>query len=109
MEITEIIQFGIITEKSVALQTLQPTQGAHRDRVIPRYTFRVHPRATKPEIRRAVEALFGVRVVAVNTMRMPGKTRTMRTRKGVFHKEARPWKKAIVTLAEGQEIEALHP
>jgi large subunit ribosomal protein L23 len=109
MDITEIIQYGIITEESVAQQKLQARQGAHRDRVIPRYTFRVHPQATKPQIRLAVETLFGVHVVAVNTMRMPGKARTMRIRKGIFHKEARPWKKAIVTLAEGQEIEALHP
>jgi large subunit ribosomal protein L23 len=109
MDVTEVIQYGIITEKSVALETLQPRQGAHRDKVIPRYSFRVHPQATKPQIRHAVETLFGVTVKDVNTMRMPGKARTVRTRKGVFHKEARPWKKAVVTLAEGQSIEALHP
>ena len=109
MDVTEIIQYGIITEKSVQQQKLQPRQGAHRERVIPRYTFRVHPQASKYQIRLAVESLFDVRVLSVNTMRMPGKAHTMRTRKGVFHKEARPWKKAIVTLAEGQEIEALHP
>ncbi|MBF6591643.1 MAG: 50S ribosomal protein L23 [Ktedonobacterales bacterium] len=109
MEITEIIQYGIISEKSVSLQSLQPQQGAHRDRIIPRYTFRVHPEATKPQIKLAVEAMFPVKVVEVRTMRMPGKAKTIRTRKGQFSKEARPWKKAIVTLAEGQSIAELHP
>jgi large subunit ribosomal protein L23 len=109
MEITEVIQYGIISEKSVALQNLQPQQGAHRDRVIPRYTFRVHPQATKPQIKAAIEALWAVDVVDVNTMRMPGKARTVRTRRGMYSKEARPWKKAIVTLKDGQSITELHP
>jgi len=43
----------------------------------------------------------------VNTMRMPGKERTLRTRRGMFRADARPWKKAIVTLAEGQTIPEL--
>ena len=95
MEITEVIRHGIITEKSVALQ--QYTR--------PQYTFRVATQANKYEIRTAVETMFpGVKVVAVRTMRMPGKAKTMRTRKGIYTSEARPWKKAIVTLAEGQTI-----
>jgi large subunit ribosomal protein L23 len=49
----------------------------------------------------------GVKVVRVNTMRMPGKERALRTRKGYFRREARPWKKAIVTLADGQSIAEL--
>lgn len=109
MELTEIIQYGIISEKSVSLQELHPIQGAHTERVIPQYTFRVHPQANKYQIRQAVEAMFGVQVVRVNTMRMPGKEKTLRTRKGIYIKEARPWKKAIVTLAEGQSIPDLHP
>jgi large subunit ribosomal protein L23 len=109
MDLTDVIQHGIISEKSVLLQQLQPQQGAHRDRVIPRYTFRVHPDANKYEIKQAVETLFGVKVRSVNTITMPGKGRTIRTRKGFFNKEARPWKKAVVTLADGQSIPELHP
>lgn len=109
MDITEIIQYGIITEESVALQNTRPLQGAHKDRVIPRYTFRVAPTANKYEIRDAVEKLFGVKVIAVNTTRMPGKKHVLRTKRGVRTQEARPWKKAIVTLAEGQSIPELHP
>ena len=104
MEITEVIRQGIITEKSVDLQTTRRPDGT----VVPRYVFQVAVGANKYQIKEAVEAMFpGRRVVNVNTARMPGKARTVRTKRGIFRKEARPWKKAIVTLAEGQTIEEL--
>ena len=108
MEITEIIRHGIITEKSVDLQSTKREGGKRDGEIVPRYTFRVALQANKYEIKQAIEAMFpGVTVLRVNTMRMPGKERTLRTRKGMFRKEARPWKKAIVTLAEGQTIPEL--
>lgn len=112
MEITEVIMHGIITEKSVALQnTSRDTgrrRGPHTGAIVPRYTFKVAREANKIQIRQAVEAMFpGVKVVNVNTITMPGKARTVRTRKGIVRKEARPWKKAIVTLADGQSIPEL--
>jgi large subunit ribosomal protein L23 len=103
MEITEVIKQGIITEKSVMLENTTTPNGV----VIPRYTFAVALEANKHEIRTAVEQLFNVKVTRVNTMRMPGKAQTMRTRKGIYYKEERPWKKAIVTLAPGQSIAEL--
>jgi large subunit ribosomal protein L23 len=104
MEITEIIRHGLITEQSVDMQSTKRPDGT----IVPRYTFRVALEANKYQIRDAVEAMFpGVKVTQVNTMRMPGKTRTVRTRKGIFSREARPWKKAIVTLADGQTIPEL--
>ena len=104
MEITEVIRQGVITEKSVDLQTTRRPDGS----IVPRYVFKVAKEANKYQIKAAVEAMFpGVKVVNVNTITMPGKARTVRTRKGIFRKEARPWKKAIVTLAEGQTIEEL--
>lgn len=111
MEITEIIQYGIVTEESVSLQNTRPIQGSRerRETIIPRYTFRVAPTANKYQIRDAVEKLFGVKVVAVNTMRMPGKKHVLRTKRGMRVLDARPWKKAIVTLAEGQSIPELNP
>ena len=68
-----------------------------------KYTFRVPLDANKTEIRRAVEALFGVGVRAVNTMRVKGKSR----RRGAQYRAGKTaeWKKAIVTLAEGQSID----
>ena len=96
MEITEILRKGIVTEQTVKLQ------GQNK------YTFEVALQANKIDVRRAVEQLFNVRVVKVNTMRMPGKPRLIR-RRGAAPRpvEAREWKKAIVTLAEGQTIDAL--
>ena len=67
------------------------------------YTFKVHPTASKPEIRDAVETIFGVSVTKVNTLNRKGKRRRNR-RTGTFGK--RPdTKRALVTLAEGDSIE----
>jgi large subunit ribosomal protein L23 len=63
--------------------------------------FRVAPRATKPEIKAAVEALFGVTVVGVNTIVTKGKTKRW---KGKPYRRS-DMKKAIVRLAEGQSID----
>jgi large subunit ribosomal protein L23 len=63
-------------------------------------TFRVAVKANKIEIRKAVEELFKVKVLAVNTMQMQGKKKRLGKTEGV-----RPaWKKAIVTLAPGEKI-----
>jgi len=65
------------------------------------YTFEVHPDATKPTIRQAIEQLFGVKVTGVWTSQMRGKTRRVGRSTG-----KRPnWKKAIVKLREGDTIE----
>jgi large subunit ribosomal protein L23 len=97
VEVTEILRHGIVTEKSV--RQMEKNQ----------YTFKVALTANKIDIRRAVEQLFGVHVVAVNTMRMPGKARRIGGRRGSAPRnvEAREWKKAIVTIREGETIEAL--
>ncbi len=89
MTARDIIIKPVVTEKSNA------AMGASR------YTFVVDQRATKTEIKQAVEEIFKVRVKGVNTMRMLGKVRRM----GV-HSGRRPnWKKAVVTLEEGQKIQ----
>jgi large subunit ribosomal protein L23 len=106
MEITEVLRHGVITEKSVQLQQT-PRQGKGGE-TVPRYTFKVALEANKYQIKQAVEEMFpGVKVRKVNTIRMPGKAKVVRTSKGFIRRPARPWKKAIVTLAEGQIIEAL--
>jgi len=96
VEITEILREGIVTEQTVRLQGLS------------KYTFKVAKEANKIDIRRAVETLFNVKVVSVNTLRMPGKKKMIR-RRGAAPRpvEAREWKKAIVTLQTGQTIDAL--
>ena len=65
--------------------------------------FRVRLDATKAEIRRAVENLFDVKVTAVNTLRVKGKTKLFRGRRG----RRAGYKKAIITLAEGQNVDYL--
>ena len=73
-----------------------------------KYTFKVALNANKIDIRRAVETIFKVRVVSVNTMRMPGKERMIRRRGSAPRPvAAREWKKAIVTLAPGESIDTL--
>jgi large subunit ribosomal protein L23 len=66
-----------------------------------KYTFMVDPRANKSEIKDAIEEIFDVKVVNVNTMRTKGKPR----RRGMVVGRTSRGKKAIVTLAEGERIE----
>lgn len=65
------------------------------------YTFVVHPAANKTEIRQAVESIWGVRVVNVNTINRKGKTKRFRFTKG----KRSDTKRAVVKLAEGHRIE----
>ena len=85
----EIVRSPIITEKS--------TNGSEHGQV----TFKVALDATKPEIKRAIEGLFNVKVKAVNTIRVEGKTKLFRGRRG----QRSDYKKAVVSLAEGQRID----
>lgn len=67
-----------------------------------KYVFRVRPHATKTQIKQAIEKLFKKTVVAVNTANYAGKKKRERT--ASFGRQA-DWKKAIVTLKEGDKIE----
>lgn len=87
--IYEVIRSPVITEKATVL--------TERNQV----SFRVAIGATKPEIKTAVETLFGVTVLAVNTMVTKGKTKRFRGRPG----QRADVKKAIVQLADGQSID----
>lgn len=66
-----------------------------------RYTFEVAKTASKPQIASAISEVFGVTVTNVNTMNVSGKPRRLRHAKGL----TRSWKKAIVTLKQGDSIE----
>ena len=66
-----------------------------------RYTFEVAKTASKPQIADAVSEIFGVTVTNVNTMNVKGKPRRVRVAKG----KTRDWKKAVVSLKEGDSIE----
>jgi large subunit ribosomal protein L23 len=70
------------------------------------YTFVVHPDANKVQIRHAVEEIWGVKVVSVNTVNRKGKTKRFSSSIGTFKQGRRDdTKRAIVKLAEGDKIE----
>jgi len=94
---SQIVIGPVITERTYQLYT----QG--------RYTFRVSPRASKTEIKLALEEQYGsqnIKVRDVNTVTMRGKKRRNQRRAGATGHTA-DWKKAIVTLGEGQKIDGL--
>lgn len=86
----EIIVRPLLTEKGASLQE----RGNQ-------YLFRVDRKANKIEIKKAIEEVFGVHVVSVRTIRMPGK----RKRMGRFEGQRPDWKKAVITVKEGESIE----
>ena len=85
----DVIKSPVITEKSTLV--------SEANQVI----FKVAPKATKPQIKAAVESLFGVKVKAVNTLVRKGKVETFRGRRA----QQSDTKKAIVTLEEGHSID----
>jgi large subunit ribosomal protein L23 len=91
-DLADLILKPIVTEKA----TLQMEDN--------KYVFDVLPKATKPEIRAAIESLFDVQVTKVNTLKLPRKKR----RVGKFLGYKAQYKRAIVTLKEGDSI-ALFP
>lgn len=94
----KVILHPLITEKSTRLIEQLNPKGVPRNA----YSFKVSPRASKPEIRQAVQALFNVKVQAVNVLWKKGKRRS--TRRGGVTRTPN-WKKAFVTLKQGYKIE----
>ena len=90
-ELFDIIETASLTEKASLLSEKQN-----------KYVFRVSPKANKIEIKRAVEQLFNKKVVSVNTANYAGKKK--RERRADFGRKPH-WKKAIVTLKEGDKID----
>ncbi|HKL95792.1 MAG TPA: 50S ribosomal protein L23 [Paludibacteraceae bacterium] len=70
-----------------------------------RVAFRVIPKANKLEIKQAVEALYNVTVVSVNTSNVDGKAKSRFTKSGVINGRASAYKKAVVTLKDGDSID----
>lgn len=94
MKLTEVLIKPILTEKA----NLQQEK-------LKRYAFKVHRRANKLEIKKAVETFYGVEVAEVNTLVVPGKNKAKFTKTG-YVKGVKPgYKKAMVTLGEGNTID----
>ena len=89
MDARQVIIRPVVSEKSYALIAQN------------KYTFRVHPKAHKTQIRQAVEEIFDVKVNDVRTMSLKPKPK----RRGWTTGKTRGWKKAVVELAPGERIE----
>jgi len=87
-DLVDIIKNPVVTEKATRLMELN------------QYTFDVDPRATKPMIKEAIEQLFEVKVIGMNTLNLPRKKR----RVGRFIGFKPQYKRAIVTLEDGEPI-----
>lgn len=87
----DILKAVMSTEKALGLQEKDNS-----------YTLRVAKSANKVEIKKAVEEVFNVKVLSVNTQNYDGKKRMLRNRKVV---KAQDWKRAIVTLKKGDKID----
>ena len=85
----------ILTEKQTAITEKFPN----------RYGFRVAPGANKAEIKTAIEQIYGVKVESVNTMSYDGKRKSRFTKAGVVNGKTPAYKKAIITLKEGEVID----
>lgn len=84
----------IVTEKATAISEK-----------LNRYTFRVSPNANKLQIKQLVQDLYGVKVVSVNTANYSGKRKSRYTRTGLLRGKQAAFKKAYVTVAEGETID----
>ena len=93
-DIRMIIQKPLVTEKGTQLKETSN-----------RYVFRVDARANKRQIKKAVEETFKVRVLDVRTAVYRGKPKVVLNRAGRFAGKTGAWKKAFVTLAQGDKID----
>jgi len=87
----------------VVVRPLVTEKTTHQINKQNKYAFSVLPSANKNEIKQAVEALFKVKVLSVNTQHRKGKKKRVRMAEG----RTSAWKKAVVTLKQGDKIEVL--
>lgn len=99
LDVWDILKSPVVTEKSVLLKEESTDESGNRKagQVL---TFRVDRKATKPEIKSAVEEIFNVKVAAVRTVQYEGKMK----RRGRIEGRRPSWKKAYVTLRAGEPM-----
>ncbi len=90
LNLYNVIQEPLITEKIT-----KETEKSHK------YAFKVHPKASKRDVKAAIEKIFNVTVTKVNTVNNSGKLRRVRYQPG----RTADWKKAVVTVKAGQKID----
>lgn len=94
MKLSEVLIKPILTEKA----------NAQQDK-LRRYAFKVSKKANKLEIKKAIENFYGVTVTGVNTSVVPAKAKSRFTKSGVISGRKPSYKKAFVTVAEGEAID----
>ena len=94
MKLADVLVRPILTEK---VNSQMETGG--------RYTFAVDKRANKMEIKKAIEEFYGVKVANVNTSILPGKNKSRFTKDGLLQGVKPSYKKAVITLTEGDSID----
>jgi large subunit ribosomal protein L23 len=94
MKLSGVLIKPILTEKANAQQEK-----------LRRYAFKVDRKANKLEIKKAVELFYGINVVDVNTSVVPAKAKTRSTKAGMVQGRKPAYKKALVTVAEGESID----
>ncbi|MHA4893180.1 50S ribosomal protein L23 [Pedobacter sp. PWIIR3] len=90
----EILQKPILTEKASVL-----TEKSNR------FTFRVDTKANKLQIKSAIEKMYGVNILAINTLVVAGKVKSRNTKGGLVTGRSPKYKKAVVTLKAGETID----
>ncbi len=94
MKLSEVLIKPILTEKANSQQEK-----------LRRYAFKVARKANKLEIKKAIESFYGVNVITVNTSVVPGKFKSRFTKAGIISGIKPGYKKAYVTVAEGESID----
>lgn len=99
LSVWDILKSPVVTEKSVILK--EDSTEENTDRVAGQVlTFRVDRKAAKPEIKKAIEEIFNVKVAKVRTVQYDGKIK----KRGKFEGRRPSWKKAYVTLKKGEPM-----
>jgi large subunit ribosomal protein L23 len=94
MRLSEVLIKPILTEKA----------NSQQDK-LSRYAFKVNRKANKLEIKKAIQDFYGVTVLNFNTIVVPGKNKTSYTKAGYIQGQKSAYKKALVTVAEGETID----
>jgi len=91
--------------KSILIKPIITEKAEQLSESLNQYSFVVHKKSNKIEVKKAVEEMYGVSVKSVNTIIVPGKAKSRNTRSGVLKGRVSSYKKAIIKLADGEEID----
>lgn len=94
-----------MAKKNILIKPLITEKSEGMSEQLNKYSFVVDRKANKVEIKKAIEEMYTVAVESVNTSVVPGKTKVRNTKSGIIRGRVSAYKKAVITLAEGEEID----